>query len=535
MHVLKSLDIQIEYDYSLKNKKTARCPEQFVGHNQQGDFYLVVFARTKTQIFYAKRAVEYQRIFNGIGVSDFKCNIPIFSGELDDGYYAVYRYFNNVREVTGAFPHESIMKYYEEKSQEYKVNQELVEQIELDFLSCWPADIHPQIRLLSEFNDFHNELFKFENIKLCFQHGDYTPNNILDVGENNIYLMDFEFSQKFQPIGFDLFDYHFATDRNYEGVPYKKLNNIKENLQNKINQMIDYKYRANVLPFNQDLVKDNDEKHWADNLIYNRPDLYDANHSHHLKISYGNEIYCVYYTVHKYKAYLSVWLRALPAAVVEASIDYIIKTHKNIMKIDVNYSLTNCKNQLSVDNNWVVFLPDSVEKVLDRLSKKSKYNFKREMRLLEEQSGALTFNEYGGEVPLNVINKYFEWKYETHGTDYGLSGEAYLDQYHVNGTMVLSAGERMAAILFYCKNEDSVYLENISYDTHLGKYSPGIILYEYFLEKMTALNAKVVFLGNGNQIYKTRFGSQEYLVYSGTIYRNKLIKQLNKIKNKINC
>ena len=36
MLVLKDLDIKIEYDYPLNNKKTARCPEQFVCHNPQG-------------------------------------------------------------------------------------------------------------------------------------------------------------------------------------------------------------------------------------------------------------------------------------------------------------------------------------------------------------------------------------------------------------------------------------------------------------------------------------------------------------------
>ena len=50
---------------------------------------------------------------------------------------------------------------------------------------------------------------------------------------------------------------------------------------------------------------------------------------------------------------------------------------------------------------------------------------------------------------------------------------------------------------------------------------------------MVEEDRETVFLGNGNQPYKKRFGSIEYLVYSGSIYRNNFFKYMNVIKKKL--
>ena len=51
MLILKNLGIEINYVYSLKYKNTARCPEQYVGKDLNGNFYLIVCAKTETQLF----------------------------------------------------------------------------------------------------------------------------------------------------------------------------------------------------------------------------------------------------------------------------------------------------------------------------------------------------------------------------------------------------------------------------------------------------------------------------------------------------
>ena len=461
MLVLKDLDIKIEYDYPLNNKKTARCPEQFVCHNPQGDLYLVVFARTDIQEFYARRAVQYQKIFLQKGVTGMKCNAPIYSGKLEDGYYVIYRYFSNTGEVCGSYPHTWIIDYYENYSVEYEMSNDLVNKIESEFLSSWPVAYHAKLKQLYAFQTFHNELLNFETIKICFQHGDYTPNNILYREDGDIYLMDFEFSQKFQPIGFDLYDYHYATDRNFEDVPYLNLNRIKENLQNEINSILDSEYHIRVFRTSKESLQvKNERMHWSDYMIYNRPDLYVPHKTYRVELSYGSNMYSIYYTVNRYKSTLNIWLKPLPPVVIDELVEYIFKLHKQVLKIEINHAAANCRNQLKPDNNWVIFLPNSPEKILERLSKKSRYNFRREKRMLEEQTGKLQFIEYENSTPNEILNLFFKWKQETHGINYGLTGKEYLDKYHVNGTMVLTADGNYVAILFYCKNESAVYLEN---------------------------------------------------------------------------
>ncbi len=531
MLILKNLGISIEYAYSLSDKRTARCPEQFIGYDKDRNLYLVIYAKEPTQIFYAKRAAEQQSIFQKILPDGIKCNCPVYCAMHDDGFYAVYHYYRDVAETRGEFPDKWIRTLYKTCSKEYEVTPTLIAQIEKAFLSAWPLEFHSLIVKLQAFTEFHNALGEHKSLQVCFQHGDYTPNNILQIGAD-IYLMDFEFAVEFQPIGFDLFDYHYASDQIYIDIPYLKINKIKEKLINEINALIDNFYQPTIT--NQHDNELTMASSWADDMIYNRPDLYEKN-IYTINIKYGKKVYRMYYTIKRYKAELYVWLRNIPLSVLNYTADYILHKHKYILKLEINYALSNIKNALNSTNNWVVFLPDHPNEILERLSNKSRYNFKREKRLLTEQCGEIRINEYDNLniIPAEIFDVYFEWKKETHGTEYGISGTDYIKKYHVNGAMLLTAGGSPVAVLLYCLNGGTVYLENISYHQQYKKCSPGIILYEHFLEQMTLNGIKCVFLNGGNQSYKARFDSKEYLVYSGNIYRNRAVKTLNMLKRKI--
>jgi hypothetical protein len=528
MLVLKSLNEKLIFDKALPNKKTARCPEQIICHGESGNRYLIVFAKTDCQKFYAMRSIEYMEYFSKIQQAGYKINAPVYTECLDDGFYAVYNYFDDAKEIRGENPQKWLLEKYK-KAELVQINESTINKIEENFLSSWPEKFREDIRSLKEFVEFHDELSKYKEMYIDFQHGDYTPNNILSTNDGE-YLMDFEFSQLFQPIGFDLYDYHYATDKKYTDIPYFKLNEIKERLQNRANRLLDNYY----IPV---LISETDGADivtfWSDNLVYNKPRIFEQQNVYKLLIRYGESVYQIEYVLRGIKAELCVWLRDIPASVLNFAAEIIFKREK-VLKIVINYSTVNIGDALDIDNNWVVFLPEKADDLFLRLSKKSRYNFKREMRLLEEQSGNLVIESYESlEIPEVFFKTYFDWKKESHGTEYGLTGSEYVEKYHITHSMALYAGENLVAILFYCKEQDCVYLENISYDTNFSKCSPGIILYENFLEKMTQEGLKVVFLGNGDQPYKTRFGSIEYCTYSGALYRNKEIKFLNTLKRKI--
>ncbi|RHQ88721.1 hypothetical protein DWX80_19035 [Ruminococcus sp. AF21-3] len=90
-----------------------------------------------------------------------------------------------------------------------------------------------------------------------------------------------------------------------------------------------------------------------------------------------------------------------------------------------------------------MFLPEKPEEVFNRLGKKSKYNFRREMRMLEEQCGELVIRHYkDNDIPQDVFDTYFTWKKLSHGVEYNISGKQYCEKYHVTDGMTLFAGDR---------------------------------------------------------------------------------------------
>ena len=135
--------------------------------------------------------------------------------------------------------------------------------------------------------------------------------------------------------------------------------------------------------------------------------------------------------------------------------------------------------------------------------------------------------EYSENQMLEIVDIYFQWKRQSHGTEYNLAAEEYLQQYHVTDAMTLNLAGEPIAVLFYCLVDKTVYLENLSYDMSFGKYSPGITLYKAFLEKMVLKGCKNVFLGKSGLDYKKRFGSTEIVSYDGIIYRQEIFDEIN--------
>ena len=90
---------------------------------------------------------------------------------------------------------------------------ELIDQIMEEFLLGWPNCFWEKIKEIEEYTLFRQELLKYKQIGLIYEQGDFTPNNVLELDNGDICLLDFEFTKRLQPIGFDLFDWHYSTDK----------------------------------------------------------------------------------------------------------------------------------------------------------------------------------------------------------------------------------------------------------------------------------------------------------------------------------
>lgn len=237
-----SLGGSIFVEEVIPKKKTARCPEQLI-ISKTGDKrkrYLVVRGESVIQKFFIDRAIQMQ-LAHGKEFDGFCINYPVAHTKLQEISLVIYPYIENVEFVQEGYP-VKFMRCLYKNALKQKNNSELIDMIKENYLDSWPEFMREKIKKMPYFLLWEKELKKRKNIKLGFEHGDYTPNNILANDENKIFLMDFEFAAEKQPIGYDLDNWYAAKGKKIFYVPYKKMNKIKRKLNNYINSILDREY-----------------------------------------------------------------------------------------------------------------------------------------------------------------------------------------------------------------------------------------------------------------------------------------------------
>ena len=185
-----------------------------------------------------------------------------------------------------------------------------------------------------------------------------------------------------------------------------------------------------------------------------------------------------------------------------------------------------CRNKPCVChrvNHFRIEIPQSVEDLNSRLSRRFRYNLRHEKKLLTEAVGAITFEEYNVQnFPDDLMTEYFRLKKITHNRDYHMTAQEYIDCYHVSNAYVLRKIDdgQIISMVLSCEQCPTAYIENITYDTAYAKYSPGIMVYTYFLEALIRKKYPEVFLMGGKLEYKRYYGSIEDNLYTGKIYRS---------------
>ncbi len=273
--------------------------------------------------------------------------------------------------------------------------------------------------------------------------------------------------------------------------------------------------------------EDNLVRYETDDLIYNRFDLIYTDNVERYFCELENKKYFIDVHYENYKAVLNVWGKEFPQDFFDNTIEEIFRRHFNLCYIEIKRAGNNYKNLLDRCNDIHVSIPVSKEELLQRLKKKHRYTLKRIKRLFEEEYGKLETVIYKECIPDEMVNQYFTWKQLTHGTDYHMSPKEYLIKYHVTDGMLLKAGDNNIAILFFCQVNNTVYLENFSYNVHMEKNSPGFLIYEMFLEELICRKCTNLYVGGGEYEYKKRFGAEENIAYSGIIYRKEVFEVLN--------
>jgi hypothetical protein len=265
----------------------------------------------------------------------------------------------------------------------------------------------------------------------------------------------------------------------------------------------------------------------SDDLIHNRFDLiYDD--VEELSYEYGREKYII--SVYKLGDYakINVWGKTFPQTIFDKCIKDVFLMWSEVLYIEVIRAGNNYNGWLYKSNNIYIPLPATKEILMNRLSKKHRYNLKRELRLLEQAVGEIGVEIVSSMMIDNkIINQYFMWKKITHNCEYNLSPREYIDTYHITDVMLLNSSFGVLGIILFCRVNDTIYLENFSYDSRLKKFSIGSLQYVLFLEQIIKMGCTKCFLGGGDLEYKKYFGAINELTYSGKIYSNRYIARIN--------
>ncbi len=261
----------------------------------------------------------------------------------------------------------------------------------------------------------------------------------------------------------------------------------------------------------------------TDDLIYNRFDLIYREGNRTISFCKSDIKYCLDIHTEGVKAKINIWGKPLPQDIFDRTIKDIF-ADKQICAIE----LTRCGNPyddfLEEVNDIRVPLPGDFDELMNRVERRDRATIRRKLRWLDERVGDLKIEIYSkDEIPEHIVETYFKWKKETHGTDYKMSATEYLDRYYVTDAMLMKADETEVAVAFFCQAEDIVFFENFSYNTELKEYSPGLLMYVKFMEELIKRKCKYLYLGGGSYIYKKRFGAEAFKAYSGTIYRKEII------------
>ena len=261
--------------------------------------------------------------------------------------------------------------------------------------------------------------------------------------------------------------------------------------------------------------------HIKPDFIHNRFDIYSENYLVLEVSQQSGETYQIQVCFKENVANIGIWLMKVPESAIIAVCEYVFNNYSQISKISYKhsfYSLGYSKKK----NHFKIYLPETTDELMSRLSSKGKYNIKREKRLIEDDLGPIVVREFDSvNVPSDVINTYFMFKERTHHINYQMSPEEYLANYNVSDVYVMYAGDKILSMVLSCEQCDVVYIENLTYDSNYSKYSAGQVLYDYYLKRLVEKGKRAIFLAGGNLSYKKRYGSIEEIVYHGVIYRHK--------------
>lgn len=185
---------------------------------------------------------------------------------------------------------------------------------------------------------------------------------------------------------------------------------------------------------------------------------------------------------------------------------------------------------------WCIYLPGSVNCFDGSLSSKVRYNTKWYPKKIKRELGDFKIEKFSNEeVPEDVINIYLEWKFLSHGYEYGKGAKEFIKEYGITDIYAINLNGSVVAVAFICVTGENVYFENFSYDSRYKQYSLGMVIYYHMICDLILLGKKTIYLSGGALDYKRRYNGVLIETYSGYIFRKEIeMKKCLRILNRLN-
>ena len=272
------------------------------------------------------------------------------------------------------------------------------------------------------------------------------------------------------------------------------------------------------------------------NFIYNRYDLFcDKEKYRAIKLKNNGEEKVIEYRIMGDQVELGLWLMPITVEELEALVAYVAKKHKDVKKVSYKNGVLGY-GRYKRHNHFRIVFPETVEEMEKCISSKSRSKMRKKLRFAEEDYWEMKYLEFEKEnIPLEFVEKFFEFKYTTRNRTYKMTAQEYLDRYHVSHCYVLMFGDNVGAVRFACEQCPVVYGENFAYNPEMKDYSLGRAIFFHHLIRMVEKKHTELFFAGGEFEYKKHYGSIEETLFDCNIAieRESNTQKLRKLKEKL--
>lgn len=244
------------------------------------------------------------------------------------------------------------------------------------------------------------------------------------------------------------------------------------------------------------------------NIIQNRFDLWEGSgHFQVLQITYqSNERkYIAFRVDNNGICHLGLYMMEIEKRVLDAAIIFLNQV-MNVFRFTFGQSL-NIYPKLCKTTHWLLELPNSYEEFLQRFSRKTRYNRRREVRQLNEDYCCEIKHLEKEEISTELIGRLIERKSEQYGVENNviLTASWVLPVYSsISDAWVMYLNGKLAAMTFYSimPNSSDAYFVSIAYEAEYKKYFVGNMLFYHSIRELIAKKIKRIYTGEAESDYK---------------------------------